>query len=309
MQSRVVRLGFLAVALSLLGLALADQAGALWHEVQQLSFPVVLLALVLNFCGLVCSLMVWRELLADLGSRLSVPEAWRIMFIGQLAKYIPGSLWPVLAQAELGADRGIPRSRSALSVVLSYGVMTCSGAVVAAIALPFATAASVVQYLWIFFVIPVAAALLSPPVLNRLLRLLLRLTRRAPLEQGVSYRGLARTMAWALASWLCNGTMVYVLLRHLGGHQQGTLLISVGAYSLSWVAGFLAVFAPAGAGVREAVMVAVLSARASAPIPLTVALLARAASIVCDALSAAVAAALVGRGRMRRLRAAREAER
>jgi glycosyltransferase 2 family protein len=309
MRSRVVRLGFLAVALALLALALVAQAGALWHEVQRLSAPVVLLALALNFCGLMCSLMVWRELLADLGFRLSIPEAWRIMFIGQLAKYIPGSLWPVLAQAELGADRGIPRSRSALSVLLSYAVMTCSGAVVAAIALPFATAGSVAQYLWIFFVIPAAAVLLSPPVLNRLLRLVLRVSRRPPLERGVSFRGLARTMAWALAGWVCNGVMVYVLMRQLAGHQQGTLLISVGAYSLSWVAGFLAVFAPAGAVVREAVMVGILHTRTTTAIALTVALVTRASSVVCDAAAGAVAGALVGRGRLRGLRAARKARR
>ena len=42
--------------------------------------------------------------------------------------------------------------------------------------------------------------------------------------------------------------MVYVLMRQLAGQQQGTLLVSVGAYSLSWAVGFVAVFAPAGAG-------------------------------------------------------------
>jgi len=305
MRSRLARLTFLAVALTLLAIALVDQAGALWSEVQKLTVPIVVLALVLNYCGLVCSLMVWRELLADLGSRLSVPEAWRIMFIGQLSKYIPGSLWPVLAQAELGADRGIPRSRSALSVMLSYAVMTCSGAVVAAVTLPFASAATVAQYFWILFFLPVAIVLLSPPVLNRLLRLVLRLARRPPLEQGVSYRGLARTVAWAIAGWSCNGLMVYVLMRQLAGVQQGTLLVSVGAYSLSWAVGFVAVFAPAGAVVREAVMVAVLHTRTTTAIALTVALVTRALSVLCDALAGGAAAALVGRSRLRRLRAGR----
>ena len=305
MRSKVVRFGFLALALALLGLALVDESNSLWHQVERLSVPIVLLALALNYCGLICSLMVWRELLADLGSRLTVPEAWRIMFIGQLAKYIPGSLWPILAQAELGADRGIPRSRSALSVLLSYAVMTLSGAVVAAVTLPFATAASILQYIWVVALVPVAIVLLSPPVLNRMLALVLRLTHRGPLEQGVSYRGLARTMGWAVAGWLCNGIMVYVLMRQLSGQQQGTLLVSIGAYALSWAVGFLAIVAPAGVGVREAVMVAVLHTRTTTAIALTIALLTRATAVVCDAVAGGVAGALVGRGRLRRLRAAR----
>lgn len=305
MRTKTVRWGFLALVLVLLGVTLVHEAGTLWHELQKLSVLVVVLAFAAGLAGLVCSMMVWRELLADLGSRLSIPEAWRIFFIGQLSKYVPGSIWPVLAQSELGADRGIPRSRSALSAILCYPVMTCSGGVVAAITLPFATAASVDQYFWILCLIPVGVALLSPPVLNRLLRLVLRLSGLRTLDQGVSYRGLVRTMAWAMAVWLCNGVMVYVLLRQLAGDRQGTLLVSVGGYALSWTAGFLAVFAPAGLGVREAVMIAVLHTQATAAIAITVSLVARAISVVADATTGAVAAALIGRRRLRQLRAAR----
>jgi glycosyltransferase 2 family protein len=306
MRSKVVRIGFLAAVLALLAVALVAQGETLWHEVQRLSWPIVLAALALNLCGLLCSLMVWREMLADLGSRLSIAEAWRIMFIGQLGKYMPGSIWPVLAQAELGADRGIARSRSALSVLLSYAVMICSGAAVAAITLPFAKARTTDQYYWVLILVPVSIALLSPPVLNRLLALVLRLARQPALEQGVSFAGLARTIAWAIASWTFNGLTIYVLMRQLAGHPQGTLLVSVGAYALSWTAGFLAVFAPAGAGVREAVMVAVLGTRTTTAIALTIALVTRATAVLCDAITGAVAAALVGRRRMRQLRSARQ---
>lgn len=304
MRSKVVRFGFLAVVLALFGAALADQFGTLRQELQKLSAPIVLLVFLFSLCGLFCSLMVWREMLANLGSRLPVPHAWRIMFIGQLGKYVPGSIWPVLAQSELGADRGIPRSRSAMSVLLSYAVMTCSGAVVAAVTLPFATAGSVAQYFWVLFVTPVAIAVLSPPVLNRLLRLVLRLTHQSPMQQGVSVKGLARPMAWAMAGWACNGAMIYLLLRQLAGDRQGTLLVSIGAYSLSWVAGFLAVFAPAGAGIREAVMVAVLHTQTTGAIALTIALLIRAISVMSDALVSGAAGALVGRRLIRGLRSA-----
>ena len=305
MRSRVVRLGFFALVLALLAVALYDQAGTLWHEVRRLSAPVMLLAFALGVAGLACNLMVWREMLADLGARLSVAEAWRIYFIGGLSKYVPGSIWPVLAQAELGADRGILRSRSALSVILCYAVMTCSGAVVAAITLPFANAGSVAQYFWILFLIPAGLAVLSPPVLNRLLRLVLRLAHQPAGQASVSYRGLARTMAWAMVGWAINGLEIYVLMRHLAGDRQGTLLVSVGAYSLSWAIGFLAVFAPAGAGVREAVMIAVLHTQTTGAIALTVALVSRAISVVADTLTGAAATALVGRRRLRQIRAAR----
>jgi uncharacterized membrane protein YbhN (UPF0104 family) len=305
MSSRVVRLGFLAVVLALLAFALYHESGTLWRELQELSAPVLLLAFVGGLGGLICSFMVWRTLLADLGSALPLPEAWRVMFIGQLGKYLPGSIWPVVAQTELGADRGVPRGRSALSVLLSYTVMICTGAAVAAVTLPFAVGGSFGHYFWVLLALPAAVVVLSPPVLNRLFGLLLRLLRQAPLQRGLSGSGLSRTMGWALAGWACNGFMTYVLLRQLAGHSSGAVLLSVGSYSLSWVAGFVAVFAPAGAGVREAVMVATLGSRTSAATALTIALVTRALAVVGDAVTGAAAAGLIGRRRLQELRAGR----
>jgi uncharacterized membrane protein YbhN (UPF0104 family) len=305
MSSKVVRLAFLAVVLALLGFALYDQAGTLWRDLQRLSAPALLLAFAGGLGGVMCSLMVWRTLLADLGSPLPLPEAWRIMFIGQLGKYLPGSIWPVLAQTELGADRGVPRGRSALSVLLSYTVVTCTGGAVGAVTLPFAAGGSFEHYFWVLLAIPAALVVLSPPVLNRLFGLLLRLLRQGPWQQGLSVHGLSRAMGWALGGWASNGLMTYVLLRQLSGHSRGAVLVSVGGYALSWVAGFVAVFAPAGAGVREAVMVAVLSTRTTAATALTVALITRALAVVCDALTGAAAVALIGRHRVAQLRAGR----
>lgn len=306
MRTRLVRFGFLAVVLALLGFTLADESGKLWHVAQRLSPAIILLAVVLTIGGLFCNMMVWREIMADLGSQLPVAAAWRIWFIGNLAKYVPGSIWPVLVQAELGADRGIPRSRSAVAVLVSYTVMTSSGVVVAAITLPFAGATSVSQYFWILIIVPVGIAVLSPPVLNRLLRMVLRVARQPAPEQGVSYRGLARTMAWAVGAWALNGLMIYVLMRELAGVRQGTLLVSVGAYSLSWAVGFVAVFAPAGAGVREVVMVAALAGQTTNPIAITVALVQRVLSVVADAITGGVAFGLIGRRQLRRLRSRRQ---
>ena len=109
-------------------------------------------------------------------------------------------------------------------------------------------------------------------------------------------------MGWALTSWFFNGLMTYVLMRQLSGDSRGTLLVSVGGYALAWVVGFVAVFAPAGAGVREAIMVAVLSTHTTADVALTVALVTRALGVVSDVVTGVAAAGLIGRRRLQRLR-------
>src|SRR5262245_24251391 len=247
--TRSVRALFVATVVVLLAAALVERGPALWHQMDRLSVPVMVLAFVLCLGGLMCSLMVWRSLLADLGSRLSLGDAFRVLFIGQLSKYVPGSVWPLLAQAELAADRGIPRARTAVSVLLSSAVMVWTGGLVAAIALPFASTASTGHYLWIMLAAPVTVILLSPPVLNRSLRLLLRLLRRPSQYQPATLRGLVTSTCWGLLGWSLNGLMIYVLTARLAGHDGRQIFaVSIAGYALSWVAGFLFIIAPAGAG-------------------------------------------------------------
>jgi len=303
MQLKVVRIGFLAAVLVLLAAALADQGGALWQHVRQLSVSAGLLALAVMLVGELLGMMLWRELLADLGSRLSFADTYRIMFIGQLAKYLPGSIWALVAQAELAADYDVPRSRSGMSVVVARGVLTCSSALVAAATLPFAASGSLARYWWVLPVIPIGMVLLSPPVLNRMLRLLLRLMHQPTQEvRGVSWPGLARTLAWAAANWVFWGLSTYVVMRQLAGGGPSTVLLSIGAFALSWCVGSVAVFVPVGAGVRDLALVAVLATQTTWTVALTVALLVRALNVVCDALAAAAAAAMIGRSRLRRFR-------
>jgi glycosyltransferase 2 family protein len=303
-QTRIVRVLFVAAVLGLLVVALADQGSALRHQAGQLSVPVMVLAFAANLSALMCSLMVWRSLLADLGSRLSLSDAVRVMFIGQLAKYVPGSVWPVLGQMELAADRGVPRTRTAVSVLLSSAVMICTGGLVAAVTLPFVAAGSAGRYLWVLCAAPVSMILLSPPILNRTLKLLLQLLRRPTLYQAATLRGLAVSTWWALLSWSLNGLTIYLLMGRLAGLGGEVLLASTAGYALSWVAGFLFIIAPAGAGVREAVMVAVLSVQTTTAAALTVALVSRGLAVVADALAGAAAAALVGHRRLQALRSA-----
>src|SRR5262245_22025381 len=83
-RSRWTRILFVVAAVALLSVALVHQGPTLRREAETLSAPVIVAAFAAGLAGLACSLLVWRAVLADLGSRLSLGDACRIMFIGQL---------------------------------------------------------------------------------------------------------------------------------------------------------------------------------------------------------------------------------
>ncbi len=51
----------------------------------------------------------WKTLLRDLGSDLHLAPASGVYFVGQLGKYLPGSLWSVLVQADIASHLKVPR--------------------------------------------------------------------------------------------------------------------------------------------------------------------------------------------------------
>ena len=74
-----------------------------------------------------------------------------------------------------------------------------------------------------------------------------------------------------------------MLLRALGG-SDATYGLATGAFALAWLVGFVAVFAPAGAVVREACAVLLLGAVVTQPQALAFALVSRFAMTLADAI-------------------------
>src|SRR5919202_314074 len=114
-------------------------------------------------------------------ARRPVAAGARVFFLGQLGKYLPGSLWPVMAQMELGRDHQVPERASASAVGVFLLVLVGTGLAMAAAAAPLLSPNAVHAYWWLLAVLPVALLVTVPPVLNRLLAMGMRLARRPPL--------------------------------------------------------------------------------------------------------------------------------
>ena len=290
-NGRVFRWGFVAVAVALGAYAVAVQWSQVTQAIGRIGLPAVVLALVSVLLAQFAMVLCWRGLLGGLGSRLPVPAAARIVFLGQLGKYLPGAVWPVLTQMELGRSYRVPRHRSASASVLVMVMVLLTGLLTALVMLPFT---GVTAYRWAFALTPVLLASLHPRVLNYLMGRLLRLARLAPLEHPLDGRTIAVALGWSFAVWIFNGVQIWLLTIRLGAPLGHSLLLSVGGYAFAWSVGFVVVFAPAGAGPRDLLLVAMFTQGLglTASGALAVALVSRALTTVADLLAAATAGAL-----------------
>jgi len=134
---------------------------------------------------------------------------------------------------------------------------------------------------------------------------LFRLTRRPPLEQPLTARAVTTSLAWSFGSWIFYGLQIWLLAARLGAPRGQAALLALGGFAFAWIVGFVAVFVPAGAGVREVVLVALLGPVIGASAGTAVALVSRALTTIGDLLAAAVAAGYFRRTRARSWNVAR----
>ena len=262
-----------------------------WDEVRdtvgRMSPWELVLAELLVLAGLGASVFTWRWSLIELGSRVRVRHAAKIYLIGQLGKYVPGSFWAFLVQMELAHRVRVPRSRALAASIVAAGIAVLSGLAVGLLVIPSVVENHGPQYSAVAVLVVVFAAALSPPVLTRLVNVVMRVMRRPPLERPVTWPGMLAATTWSIVSWLAYGVSVWVLAVGAGAPAGESFLLCLGGAALAMTAGFLVFLAPSGIGVREAVLVAALSPVLDRSEALSVALVVRLVFTLADLLAAA----------------------
>ena len=218
----------------------------------------VLAAFVLGLAGQVAAMLGFAALLqAESAETIPTTKSARAFYVTQMGKYVPGSVWAVVAMANEVRRLGLRRAAGLRAILLSM---------LLSVALGFVLGGSLV----LFDVLPRAAWIL--PVLGcsglaavvfrpeRGLDLFRPLLRRV-LPAHLSRPGLLRAaVVWPLVTWLLLGLHCWCLVVGLGGSTARSLVPAVGGFALAYVAGVVVVLAPSGIGVRETVLAVILAA-------------------------------------------------
>lgn len=252
--SRLVKVLF---GLAVLGFGIAFVASR-WGRVSSALAATkpgwLVLGVVVAVAGQWAAALGFRALLSATSRPLPVPDVARVYFVSQLGKYIPGSVWPIVALTEMTRRYGVTRSAAALAGLLSLMFSLVVGAAVGAAFLLAGAVHGAASLWWLAVAVPVAVVLLHPRVINAATAWALRLLRRDPVPVRLGEGTLLRAVGWPLASWVLLGLHCWALVVALGGPAVDAVAAAIGGFALAYVAGTLFVPAPAGAGVREAVL-------------------------------------------------------
>lgn len=252
----------------------------------------ILLALALAAVGMVAIAVPWRAVLGVLGGSLSLTQIVARYFVGELGKYLPGGVWPILGRGELARRAGVPRPAAYGSVLLSLAALYLAAMLVVAVGLPTIVGGDGSEWLLALVLLPIGVVALHPRVLGAVVALLARITRR-PLDVVIPSWGTAVFLVVRyVPAWLAIGGATWAVARSL---DPSAAIFDVGtAAVLSWIVGFVVVPVPGGVGVREAAFVAAASSL-DPGLAAVVAVVTRVLFVVVDAVGAGVGSTMLRR--------------
>ncbi|MGB3443440.1 MAG: lysylphosphatidylglycerol synthase domain-containing protein [Actinophytocola sp.] len=278
-RADVLALVFVVVAVGVAVWALRDDFPSMLDALGEIAWwrPVVAFAAIV--LGLMATAEVWKHCLGALGSPVSSRAAREIFFPAQVGKYLPGSVWPFLAQMKFARERGVPGGMALLAGSVFLVIHTVTSVIVGALLL-VSQPSLVDRFGWAGLCIPLALVGLHPKVINFLAR---KLAKRSGSEPPVlRWSGLLKPLLWMLPAWLGYGAAGYVLAAPFTDSVLQLALVCTGAFALGWLVGLLVFLAPAGVGAREAVLILALTPLLGAPAAATVSLMLRVGHTLAD---------------------------
>jgi len=250
-----------AVVLAGAAVYLYRVAAPQWPAIRARSFawrglPLALSALLI-VANLAYMIAIWNMSLRWCAARLRYWDAARIWFTANLARFLPGAILQFASLALMASRYGVAPTAATATVLLQQIVLLLTGLTIIAGFTPIVLHQGWWQAAFGVALVLGAGVLLLLPRLTRRLPSLARLWSQV---RPVQLPGYALLLA---VQWLAYGMafrlLAIGLLGAAGGVGQASWGFYITAFTESYLAGVIAVFAPAGLLVREAALISVLT--------------------------------------------------
>lgn len=259
-----------------------------WREIADFDWeidPLLLAASILAHVAVLgWGVYIWRRVLRLLDApSIGFPALLRIWSASNLTRYIPGAVWQFMTAAQMSRSRGLPAVLALSSMIIHVGFSLLAALAVAAVTLPLDPALGIAGSAWVRAAVAVGAlGAVHPGIVNAGLRLVPRALHREVLAWRGSWRDGLGIFALAVVSWAAYGIAYSLFVAALAPIPLAAAIPLTAVNALSFTAGYLAVLAPGGIGVRESAMTVLLSPILPAAVAAVLALAARLWSIAAE---------------------------
>ncbi len=263
-----------------------------------INIPYLVLSLICAQGALFIFAMAWRMIIRSFGYSVTPAEGFKISYLSNLGRYVPGKVWQFVGILYLTRKKGIAPEPAGASFVI-YQVFTIPAAFLAFVLAGQVQPAILVDqvrllgqtssYVIMGGMLAFSALLvLYPDPFLRIVNAALARFSRPPIAFKLDKSIALQVFIGYFFGWAVYGLAFWLFLLSVIPEVSPGLVASIGIFAASYQIGYLAIFAPGGFGPRELVMQALLIPFAG-PIAAAVAIIARLWSICLELIAALIA--------------------
>ena len=285
----------LGIAIGIAGVAfVARTLISKWDEVSDAFSQVdainLVLSLLLGLAAMTSIGWIWVTMIVARSHNVRHRNAMSWYFTGQLGKYVPGGIWPIVGRAELAVRNGIPRIDAYASTGLSLVTTYAAAVVTIGIGAAATTGHRLIAILIAIALMAAYASFLQPSLRAVIIRVASRISSSA--SSLTDPQRLVRLTVLHIPAWLLMSLSTSVTATAFGANIGIADMLFI--TSTSWLAGFVVVGVPGGIGVREAVFTSLAGGIIGTPMAVSLALMSRVVFIAVD-LSGALISSVISR--------------
>lgn len=231
------------------------------------TWSILAIALVIYICNHLLGSLAWAKLVRATGETFTIKDAVLVFSLSQFAKYIPGNVAQHIGKLTLTKTYKLKLPNIITSMVMEIVLLVVTGSVLSAVFFPFISD----QYfskiigippLWSFFVILICV-IVAPFILFRFINnnrprfLKKRIGEDKILIPHIKV--VVECILYYALGFILMGLLTGIIAKSFFNVDGNYYILLTGIYIISWIAGYLMPGAPAGMGIREVILVTVLS--------------------------------------------------
>jgi hypothetical protein len=239
-----------------------------WEQIAnhswQIDFAMTGLAVVVGALALLLIASNWRRLMAAFGYEIPMRRAFRVFYLSDLGRYIPGKVWTLVGFIYLARKEGVSPEDATASFVVSQLFTIPASFLVVALAVQYDQRLLVDQLALLgeysahiltgVMLMGAAVVIFWLPKVLSVANFVLRRFGRPGIDFRLDKRVALQLFLRYFLGWLGYGAAFYLFVNSVAPDSGLGLIAACGIFSAAYQVGYLSIFAPGGLGPRELVM-------------------------------------------------------
>jgi len=256
-----------------------------WNQVKdfdwKFDYALLIISFVLQMMALFWLVKIWQRMLRHTGSSVSYLKLFKVWFFTNLGKYLPGKVWQFLGMIYMLEKEGVPKQSSFSTGVLAQAFSVISGLFISVLFLGadlyarFFSQKPGLMLAGVVLCVAILVVLCYPKTLEKIVNWGLRILKKEKISLDISIKDVIIYILSYSLSWLLFGLAFLIFVKAMTKADFNMYFTLTGAFAFSLNIGFLALFTPGGIGVREGILVFLLSSLFPLPVSTLISLLSR----------------------------------